>query len=200
MRPAIAALCVLIFTFIWNDFFWATVLIQSEADMPSPAAKGVKRPVGRALAPGERGLHHRCLAAGLYVLCDAKAFHRGVDPGSDQGMTQRYTAGSVQAVFDDAGHLLHLGEALPESAVPDYRPAISQLALTSPAGRGALRMPMTVGWARRAFRRSVCIPVAKFKSTSPFVIRMRWLGLSISSTGCRWRMGVSGALERLWAV
>ena len=34
MRPAIAALCVLIFTFIWNDFFWATVLIQSEADMP----------------------------------------------------------------------------------------------------------------------------------------------------------------------
>ncbi|QGG81131.1 ABC transporter permease subunit [Litorivicinus lipolyticus] len=34
MRPAIAALCVLIFTFIWNDFFWATVLIQSESDMP----------------------------------------------------------------------------------------------------------------------------------------------------------------------
>ena len=26
MRPAIAALSVLIFTFIWNDYFWATVL------------------------------------------------------------------------------------------------------------------------------------------------------------------------------
>jgi len=34
VKPAIAALCVLIFTFIWNDFFWATVLIQSEASLP----------------------------------------------------------------------------------------------------------------------------------------------------------------------
>ena len=29
MRPAIAALSVLIFTFIWNDYFWATVMAQS---------------------------------------------------------------------------------------------------------------------------------------------------------------------------
>lgn len=28
MRPAIAALSVLIFTFIWNEYFWATVLTQ----------------------------------------------------------------------------------------------------------------------------------------------------------------------------
>ena len=34
MRPAIAALCVLIFTFIWNDYFWATVLIQGNHAMP----------------------------------------------------------------------------------------------------------------------------------------------------------------------
>lgn len=34
MRPAIAALCVLIFTFIWNDYFWATVLIQNDTDVP----------------------------------------------------------------------------------------------------------------------------------------------------------------------
>lgn len=33
-RPAIAALCVLIFTFIWNDYFWATVLIQGNHAMP----------------------------------------------------------------------------------------------------------------------------------------------------------------------
>lgn len=33
-RPAIAALCVLIFTFIWNDYFWATVLIQGQHAMP----------------------------------------------------------------------------------------------------------------------------------------------------------------------
>jgi multiple sugar transport system permease protein len=29
MRPAIAALSVLIFTFIWNDYFWATIMSQS---------------------------------------------------------------------------------------------------------------------------------------------------------------------------
>jgi multiple sugar transport system permease protein len=34
VRPAIAALAVLIFTFIWNDYFWATVLIQGNHAMP----------------------------------------------------------------------------------------------------------------------------------------------------------------------
>ncbi len=34
VRPAIAALSVLIFTFIWNDFFWATVMIQDDASLP----------------------------------------------------------------------------------------------------------------------------------------------------------------------
>ena len=37
MRPAIAALSVLIFTFIWNDYFWATVLIQGDHAMPITA-------------------------------------------------------------------------------------------------------------------------------------------------------------------
>ena len=30
MRPALSALAVLIFTFIWNDFFWALTLVQSD--------------------------------------------------------------------------------------------------------------------------------------------------------------------------
>ncbi len=34
VKPAIAALCVLIFTFIWNDFFWATVLVQEDKSLP----------------------------------------------------------------------------------------------------------------------------------------------------------------------
>ena len=34
VRPAIAALAVLIFTFIWNDFFWATVMLQDDASLP----------------------------------------------------------------------------------------------------------------------------------------------------------------------
>ena len=34
MRPALAALGVLIFTFIWNDYFWALVLVQSDSVRP----------------------------------------------------------------------------------------------------------------------------------------------------------------------
>lgn len=37
MRPAIAALAVLIFTFIWNDYFWATVLVQGSHALPVTA-------------------------------------------------------------------------------------------------------------------------------------------------------------------
>ncbi|MCV9961398.1 carbohydrate ABC transporter permease [Pararhizobium sp. BT-229] len=37
MRPAIAALSVLVFTFIWNDYFWATVLVQGQHAMPVTA-------------------------------------------------------------------------------------------------------------------------------------------------------------------
>jgi len=34
VRPALAALAVLIFTFIWNDYFWALVLVQSDDVRP----------------------------------------------------------------------------------------------------------------------------------------------------------------------
>ncbi|MGL4526261.1 MAG: carbohydrate ABC transporter permease [Aestuariivirga sp.] len=37
MRPAIAALSVLIFTFIWNDYFWATIMAQSADVRPVTA-------------------------------------------------------------------------------------------------------------------------------------------------------------------
>jgi multiple sugar transport system permease protein len=37
MRPAIAALSVLIFTFIWNDYFWAVVLTQGPDSQPATA-------------------------------------------------------------------------------------------------------------------------------------------------------------------
>ena len=36
-RPAIAALSVLIFTFVWNDYFWATVLVQGAHALPVTA-------------------------------------------------------------------------------------------------------------------------------------------------------------------
>jgi len=37
MKPAIAALAVLIFTFIWNDYFWAIVLTQGPEAQPVTA-------------------------------------------------------------------------------------------------------------------------------------------------------------------
>ncbi len=37
MRPAVAALGVLVFTFIWNDYFWATVLTTSATTQPVTA-------------------------------------------------------------------------------------------------------------------------------------------------------------------
>jgi len=37
MKPALAALSVLIFTFIWNDYFWAVVLTQGIESQPVTA-------------------------------------------------------------------------------------------------------------------------------------------------------------------
>jgi multiple sugar transport system permease protein len=37
VKPAIAALAVLEFTFIWNDYFWATVLVNGQHAMPITA-------------------------------------------------------------------------------------------------------------------------------------------------------------------
>ncbi len=37
MKPAIAALAVLVFTFIWNDYFWAVVLTQGIESQPVTA-------------------------------------------------------------------------------------------------------------------------------------------------------------------
>ncbi len=38
VRPATAALAVLVFTFVWNDFFWSLVLVQSDEVRPVTAA------------------------------------------------------------------------------------------------------------------------------------------------------------------
>lgn len=37
VRPALAALSVLIFTFVWNDYFWSLVLVQSDEVRPITA-------------------------------------------------------------------------------------------------------------------------------------------------------------------
>ena len=48
VRPALAALSVLIFTFIWNDYFWALVLVQS--DEVRPITAGISALKGQWLA------------------------------------------------------------------------------------------------------------------------------------------------------
>ena len=37
VRPAMAAVSVLVFTFVWNDYFWSLVLVQSDAVRPVTA-------------------------------------------------------------------------------------------------------------------------------------------------------------------
>ncbi|MGE5170907.1 MAG: carbohydrate ABC transporter permease [Rudaea sp.] len=37
VRPAMAAIAVLIFTFVWNDYFWSLVLVQSDGIRPLTA-------------------------------------------------------------------------------------------------------------------------------------------------------------------
>lgn len=37
VKPALAAVAVLIFTFVWNDYFWALVLVQSDTVRPLTA-------------------------------------------------------------------------------------------------------------------------------------------------------------------
>jgi len=37
VRPAMAALAVLVFTFVWNDYFWSLVLVQSDDARPVTA-------------------------------------------------------------------------------------------------------------------------------------------------------------------
>jgi len=48
VRPALAALAVLIFTFVWNDYFWALVLVQS--DEVRPVTAGISALRGQWLA------------------------------------------------------------------------------------------------------------------------------------------------------
>ncbi len=37
VRPAMASVAVLVFTFVWNDYFWSLVLVQSNAARPLTA-------------------------------------------------------------------------------------------------------------------------------------------------------------------
>ena len=79
LRPAMAAFAVLIFTFVWNDYFWALVLVQSDDVRPSPPACSRCGACGRVLALDLGRVAAGGDPAGHHVLPDAAPFHRRPD-------------------------------------------------------------------------------------------------------------------------
>jgi multiple sugar transport system permease protein len=85
-RPALAAMATLLFTFMYNDFFWALVLMKS----------GAKRPITTALnnLQGEFFTNNNLIAAGALLACIPpilvyimlqKQFISGLTLGSTKG-------------------------------------------------------------------------------------------------------------------
>ena len=85
-RPALAAMATLLFTFMYNDFFWALILIST----------GAKRPITSALnnLQGEFFVNNNLIAAGAILACIPpiliyivlqKQFISGLTLGSTKG-------------------------------------------------------------------------------------------------------------------
>ena len=85
-RPALAAMATLLFTFMYNDFFWALILIST----------GAKRPITSALnnLQGEFFVNNNLIAAGAILACVPpiivyvllqKQFIAGLTLGSTKG-------------------------------------------------------------------------------------------------------------------
>jgi len=85
-RPALAAMATLLFTFIYNDFFWALILLKT----------GAKRPITSALnnLQGEFFVNNNLIAAGALLACIPpiivyillqKQFVAGLTLGSTKG-------------------------------------------------------------------------------------------------------------------
>ena len=89
VRPALAALATLQFTWIYNEFFWATVLIQQGDKLPDHL--GAQQPAGAVLhrhQPGRGRIDHRGAAGARRVLRAAEAVRLRADARIDQGLTQ----------------------------------------------------------------------------------------------------------------
>ena len=86
-RPALAALATLQVTWIYNEFFWATVLPAERGQVPGhERAEQPQGPVLRRLQPAVRRLGPGRPAADHRVLRAAEAVRRRSDPGRHQGL------------------------------------------------------------------------------------------------------------------
>ena len=86
VRPAIAALSVLVFTFIWNDFFWSLVLAQS--DSVRPVTAGLNSLRGQWLASWQlisAGSIVAALPPSLLFFFMQKHFIAGLTLGANKG-------------------------------------------------------------------------------------------------------------------
>ena len=86
VRPALAALSVLVFTFVWNDFFWALVLAQS--DSVRPVTAGLNALKGQWLASWQlisAGSIVAALPPAVLFFAMQKHFIAGLTLGANKG-------------------------------------------------------------------------------------------------------------------
>ena len=86
-RPPLAALATLEFTWIYNDFFWALVLMQSRRQAADHVR--ARQPSGRSSSPTTTSIAAACLVAALPTLIVyfvlQKQFIGGLTLGSTKG-------------------------------------------------------------------------------------------------------------------
>ena len=100
IRPALAALGILVFTFVWNDYFWALCLTQG--DEAAPITVGVAALKGQwttawNLVVG--GFDAGRVAFGADVLRDAEAFRRRPDVRCNQGLSACFAVNYLEETF-----------------------------------------------------------------------------------------------------
>lgn len=85
VRPAMAAISVLVFTFVWNDYFWATVLVQGDHAMPITATKNTEWHLGRTMASRRGRFACRGSPARAYFFLRQRYFIAGLTMGATKG-------------------------------------------------------------------------------------------------------------------
>ena len=86
IRPALAAVSVLVFTFVWNDFFWSLILVQS--DSVRPVTAGLNALKGQWLASWQlisAGSLVAALPPVLMFFLMQKHFVTGLTLGANKG-------------------------------------------------------------------------------------------------------------------
>ncbi len=135
IRPALAALSILVFTFVWNDYFWALVPDAGRRRRADHGRRG--RPQGAVdhlLEPGLGRLGAGRDALGGDVLPDAEALRGGADLRRDQGLSK--------------------GPPRPEPGA--FKPPGAAMAGPTAAATAAAPPPGWAGATRSVVRRTAC--------------------------------------------